>query len=256
MSMMDLSFEGQPVRMQIDDHGDPWWVAKDVCACLGLAKYRDAISHLAADERCPVEVDTRVGKRTAVAVSEPGLYRLIFKSRKAVAEPFKRWVFHEVLPSIRRTGRYEMPGLDPAHLEMPPDAHLWLKWLDKVQAAGGRVALRRALENSPLPQIPPSPVAEHELASFVRASLDITGDGSDFVKSRELYEIAEQFYRSQGRAMPGKRSFANMLLAALTGADCIVPVGMVRHAKRSDTGYIGLRVKTCAGTGVPALSAD
>ena len=89
-----------------DNNGEPWFVAKDVCDALGINKYRDAVSRLDADERESVVVDTLGGKQEVSAVSEPGFYKLVMKSRKPEAKAFQRWVTHEVLPSIRKQGGY------------------------------------------------------------------------------------------------------------------------------------------------------
>ena len=86
--------------------GEPWFVAKDVCDALGISKYRDAVSRLDDDERGSVLVDTLGGAQETSTVSEPGLYKLIMRSRKPEAKAFQRWVTHEVLPAIRRTGGY------------------------------------------------------------------------------------------------------------------------------------------------------
>ena len=93
------------VRVSTRD-GEPWFVAKDVCDALGIAKYRDAVSRLDPDERGSVLVDTLGGAQEASAVSEPGFYKLVMRSRKPEAKAFQRWVTHEVLPAIRRTGGY------------------------------------------------------------------------------------------------------------------------------------------------------
>ena len=99
------------VRVVIDKHGKPWWVAKDVCAALGIDNSRQALSRLDDDEKMAVVInDTSsngVSQRRRVSVvNESGLYALIFSSRKPEAKEFKRWVTHEVLPSIRKTGAY------------------------------------------------------------------------------------------------------------------------------------------------------
>ena len=88
------------------ENGEPWFVAKDVCDALGISKYRDAVSRLDADERGSVLVDTLGGAQEANAVSEPGFYKLVMRSRKPEAKAFQRWVTHEVLPAIRRDGGY------------------------------------------------------------------------------------------------------------------------------------------------------
>lgn len=87
-------------------NNEPWFVAKDVCNILDISKYRDAVSRLDEDERGSVVLDTPGGKQNINAVNEPGLYNLIFGSRKPEAKQFKRWVTHEVLPEIRKTGAY------------------------------------------------------------------------------------------------------------------------------------------------------
>lgn len=106
-----FDFEDVPVRtVEID--GEPWVVGVDVCRCLTIANSRDALAKLADDERREVNLNTVGvsdgirGNPNAIIINEPGVYRLIFSSTKPEAERFRRWVFHEVLPSIRRTGRY------------------------------------------------------------------------------------------------------------------------------------------------------
>lgn len=93
------------IRVEVID-GEPWFIAKDVCVALGIAKYRDAVSRLDPDERGSVLVDTLGGAQETSTVSEPGFYKLAMRSRKPEAKAFQRWVTHEVLPSVRRTGGY------------------------------------------------------------------------------------------------------------------------------------------------------
>ena len=102
-------YKDHQVRI-VERDGGPWFVAKDVCEVLGISKYRDAVTRLDSDEGCPVLVDTPSGKQEMIAVNEPGLYSLILRSRKPEAKAFKRWVTHDVLPSIRKTGAYVSPN--------------------------------------------------------------------------------------------------------------------------------------------------
>ena len=95
------------VRIFLEDN-EPWFVAKDVCECLAISKHRDAISRLDNDERGSLKVDTLGGKQEMATVNEYGLYSLVMSSRKPEAKEFKRWVTHEVLPSIRKYGSYNM----------------------------------------------------------------------------------------------------------------------------------------------------
>ncbi len=91
--------------MLIDDN--PWFVAVDVCRALEIKNSRDAISSLDEDEKNTVAItDSIPGNPNKTIISEAGLYSLILRSRKPEAKAFKRWITHEVIPSIRKTGGY------------------------------------------------------------------------------------------------------------------------------------------------------
>ena len=90
-------------------NGEPWFIAKDVCDCLGLDNVSRATNGLDEDEKVALEANitnSNVGGRGTIIISEAGLYSLILRSRKPEAKEFKRWVTHEVLPSIRKTGQF------------------------------------------------------------------------------------------------------------------------------------------------------
>ena len=100
---------GQIRYIRPDPDFDPWFVAADVCKVLDIQNSRDVVAkQLDDDEKGVATIYTLGGAQKMNVVSEPGLYRLIFMSRKPEAEKFKRWVFHEVLPSIRKTGSYSV----------------------------------------------------------------------------------------------------------------------------------------------------
>lgn len=100
-----FTYGGNEVRT-VQRNGEPWFVLKDVCAILGISKYRDAAERLDPDEREPVRVDTLGGKQEMLCINESGLYNVILRSDKPEAKPFRKWVTSEVLPSIRKTGGY------------------------------------------------------------------------------------------------------------------------------------------------------
>ncbi len=100
-------FERYPVRVVVDETGGPWWVAKDVCDVLDLTNPSVAIESLEEDERAKFNLG-RQGE--AWMVNEPGLYSMVLRSRKPEARRFRRWVVHDVLPAIRKSGRYEFQG--------------------------------------------------------------------------------------------------------------------------------------------------
>ncbi|ETK30380.1 antirepressor [Paenibacillus phage Norbert] len=100
-----FNFTGKDVRVIMKD-GHPWWVAKDVCGVLEIKNNRDALSRMDEDEKGVVSIDTLGGAQQMQVLNESGLYSLVLSSRKPEAKQFKRWVTHEVLPAIRKTGMY------------------------------------------------------------------------------------------------------------------------------------------------------
>lgn len=98
-----FDFRGASLRTLTDEAGEPWFVAKDVCDILGHSNVSMALDRLDDDERSKFNLG-RQGETNIV--NEAGLYVLVLGSRKPEAHEFQRWVTHEVLPSIRRTGGY------------------------------------------------------------------------------------------------------------------------------------------------------
>lgn len=98
-----FEFKGASLRTLTDKAGEPWFVAKDVCDILEISNPSDALKRLDDDERSRFNLG-RQGETNIV--NEAGLYVLVLGSRKPEAHEFKRWVTHEVLPQIRRTGGY------------------------------------------------------------------------------------------------------------------------------------------------------
>lgn len=86
--------------------GAPWFVAADVCRALEIRNNRDALERLDDDEKGVASTDTLGGEQKVTTVNEPGLYALVLGSRKPEAKAFKRWITHEVIPSIRKNGAY------------------------------------------------------------------------------------------------------------------------------------------------------
>ncbi|MQS13126.1 Bro-N domain-containing protein [Streptomyces kaniharaensis] len=86
--------------------GKPWRVAADVASVLQIARAHDAVRGLDDDEKGTDTIRTPGGDQQVSIISESGLYSLVLRSRKPDTKKFRRWVTHEVLPAIRRTGRY------------------------------------------------------------------------------------------------------------------------------------------------------
>ena len=104
-----FNFKNSPVRTITDPNSEIWFCGTDVCDILGYTNSRKALQ-----DHCKVSGVTKryisypSGRKEAIFINEPNLYRLIIKSRKPEAEPFEAWVFEEVLPQIRKTGKYQV----------------------------------------------------------------------------------------------------------------------------------------------------
>ncbi|CAG9978593.1 TPA: ORF6C domain-containing protein [Staphylococcus aureus] len=110
--LQTFNFEELPVRtLEVD--GEPYFIGKDVADILGYANGRDALSkHVDAEDKLPSQIATAGQNRNVTIINESGLYSLIFSSKLENAKRFKRWVTSEVLPTLRKTGAYQIPS-DP-----------------------------------------------------------------------------------------------------------------------------------------------
>ncbi|MHB1681489.1 MAG: phage antirepressor [Bacilli bacterium] len=107
--IVEFVFEDTRVRVVMID-GQPWFVAKDATDILALGNITEALKRLDEDEFSSTEVVDSIGrKQQTQIVNEAGLYVLILGSRKPQAKTFRRWITHDVLPSIRQTGSYALP---------------------------------------------------------------------------------------------------------------------------------------------------
>ncbi|MHB1704972.1 MAG: BRO family protein [Acidithiobacillus sp.] len=131
---LTLKFGKNRTRILRDKKGDPWWVAADVCAALGIEKVSQAVHRLSSGDymhvvdlveagELPVSHGTNVNNNLALLVNEPGLYGLILESRKPEARKFVHWLTHDVLPKLRETGTYTVPDAKPKPVQ-EVDQHL------------------------------------------------------------------------------------------------------------------------------------
>ena len=105
-------FEGrEPVRAHLDDQGNPWFVAKDVCDILGLTDPSKATEKFLKSEKGTSQIRTLGGLQELLIISEFGLYRLVMRSDKPSATAFRHWLSTTVLPEIRKTGGYRITEL-------------------------------------------------------------------------------------------------------------------------------------------------
>lgn len=102
-----FDFRGASLRTLTDGAGGAWFVLKDCMSILDLGNPTETVKMFDKDEFSTTEVIDSIGRRQQTyIISEPGLYRLVMRSRKPEAKEFQRWVTHEVLPQIRKTGGY------------------------------------------------------------------------------------------------------------------------------------------------------
>ena len=109
MKTLERTFNQNKIRV-VTISKEPWFVVADICKVLGLTNPTESVRNFDKDDLSTTEVIDSMGrKQISKITSEAGLYDLVFKSRKKEAKEFKKWVTHEVLPSIRKTGKYSLP---------------------------------------------------------------------------------------------------------------------------------------------------
>ena len=112
-----FNFHSNAVRVITDPNQEFWFCGSDICNILGYVNAPDAMKkHCKEAGIAKRYISHSSGRKEAIFINEPNLYRLIIKSRKPEAESFEAWVFEEVLPQIRKTGKYQ---LQPQQLALP-----------------------------------------------------------------------------------------------------------------------------------------
>jgi prophage antirepressor-like protein len=119
MEIFQFPATGTDIRtVQVD--GEPWFVAADACELLGFRDASNAVRSLQADEKGYSNVSTPSGEQRMLVVNESGIYALIFRSKNGKAQAFRKWVTSDLLPTLRRTGRYETQS--PIVMSVAPPA--------------------------------------------------------------------------------------------------------------------------------------
>lgn len=142
-------------------NNEPWFVAKDVCSVLEIDTSQTR--RLDEDEKGLHPIQTPGGKQNIQIVNEPGLYSLIIGSRKPEAKQFKRWITHEVIPSIRKHGAY-MTDNTIEKVVTDPDFLIQLANALKMEQNARKAAEQKALEHERTLKEQEAPVAIYNLA--------------------------------------------------------------------------------------------
>ena len=108
VQLIPMHFDTHEIHVVFDTHGNPWWPAAEPCEILGLGNVRMAVSRLDDDEKRLITIPTSGGPQRVWCINEAGLYNLMLSSRKPQAKAFRRWLTHDVLPTLRKTGHYEL----------------------------------------------------------------------------------------------------------------------------------------------------
>jgi prophage antirepressor-like protein len=247
-NLVPFMFGENHVRARVDENGNPWFVAKDVASVLGIQNIRQNLDELDEDEKGVSIVYTLGGQQQMSTISESGLYALVFRSRKPQARAFSKWVRAEVLPALRREGRYEMPGHPSGHArhDMPeglPEEALCLRpalrqrlWQDALQTArldgkGSEEArqwfaylCRMAAAKPPVT----NPVREKVRAFFMECC---EYDAESRVSFGELYVALCRWHRGRDGRQPSKRAFGEYLQE------------LVPRLRSNGSHYEGIRLK-------------
>lgn len=112
--MVRHTFHGESVRTLADDHGEPWFILGDLCGLLGIQNVGNVLARLAEDQKGSIRLtDGTPGNPVRATVNESGMWTVVLRSDSPKAEPVRRWVTDEVLPSIRKTGSYALGAQTP-----------------------------------------------------------------------------------------------------------------------------------------------
>lgn len=152
--------------------GEPWFVAKDVCDALDLSNPSVAVSALDDDERAKFNLG-RQGETNII--SEPGLYKLVMRSRKPEAKAFQRWVTHEVLPAIRRHGAYATPDTLDRMIVDPEFGIRLLTALKEEQARSARLERENVTKTERIATLCEDNARLRPLAEYADTTLDAVG---------------------------------------------------------------------------------
>ena len=187
-ALVPFLFEGEALVRVVTIEDVPWFVAADVCRALGIKNTAQAVECLDDDEKGLCSTYTPGGSQELLIISEGGLYTLVLRSRDAtksgtVPHRFRKWVTGEVLPAIRKTGRYDTRGTANAHQDAPPSLAntpyknwtdeqiaLFFRCLDSINRIGGRAASINWATDMGFPWPEPMPGFMRQMSLFDRAN--------------------------------------------------------------------------------------
>lgn len=210
-TLTPFHYGDERLRAYEDEEGTAWFIATDVARILGHRDAANALRGVDEDERGTTIVSTPGGEQTLSTVSEAGLVTVLMRARVEAAKPFRRWITHEVLPSIRKTGSYSLPGVTPTPNAEDP-ALVRAKGLMELVALAkdvispdyletkARIVLARAMGDTPEIEASARPL-------YVQDYMREQGVSSDNIKSYAptFGKYVKKAYKAERGAEPGKR---------------------------------------------------
>lgn len=182
-----FDYQGQQVRTDYKDEA-VWFVVADVCRVLELGNPTRTVERLDDDEKGLTTIKTLGGDQQMVVVNEAGLYSLILTSRKPQVKEFKRWVTHDVLPSIRKHGLYAIDDV----LENPDLLIKALMELKKEREEKKRLELENAVKAQQIAEMQPK-VSYYDIVLACPDLVTITQIAKDFgLSAKKLNKILKE----------------------------------------------------------------
>lgn len=182
------------VRTVVIDN-EPWFVAADVCKVLEISNVSDTVKGLDNDEKLNTLVNTEgiAGNPNMTVISEPGLYSIVLRSRKPEAKAFKRWITHEVIPTIRRHGVYSTDYL----LDNPDIAIAALQKLKEEREERKRLESTVAVQSQQISELQPK-ASYYDLVLNCKDLISVSKIAKDYGKSavwlnEKLAELRVQY---------------------------------------------------------------
>ena len=231
--LMPFAFDDSLVRIHLDENGDPWFVAKDVCRILEIENVGNVLASLDEDEKITIhnpDGNPRAGiPHQLTLISESGLYSLAFRSRKPVSKVFRKWVTADVLPTLRKTGQYNIPRpalpaapapMLSANLPSPPEEAMRLHpsmrqklWQDALQTArldnaGSDVAMHWFAYLCRMVAQRPATTFDEVRAFFIECCMPAPGHRE---KSGVLYEAFRKWRKHAKTPMPSIKAFGQSM---------------------------------------------
>ncbi|MCC8022351.1 MAG: phage antirepressor KilAC domain-containing protein [Clostridiales bacterium] len=206
-----FTYEGNEIRT-VQKDGETWWVAKDVCDVFGETNRNRAMQALEEDEKGYTQMTTPGGAQNLAIINESGLYSLLFamqpqkargvsdtyvSERMNALRTFRRWVTHEVLPSIRKTGLYATPKAAEKLLSDPDFLIHALQELKVIRAKNTALSETVSIQNQQIAEMQPK-ASSYDGGLNCKAAVAITTIAKDYGKSGRwlneyLHELGVQF---------------------------------------------------------------